>query len=189
LGADIYLRSVATDAVQEAVCQSLMPPGGTIIAPAEVISALNQYYERLAETGGYFRDPYNESGLLPALGMDWGRDVSPLLDSARTLPIAGARHLLVEIEQRPITPAMVEEILAGRGTPHPMVAFMRRIREEFGDDLHIAGLVEKTRPDEPLRPGQFDAQGFMRHLIKRRARLMRLLRRSIEQNEPLLCNL
>lgn len=188
MGADIYLRSVATDAVQEAVHQSLLPEG-TTIAPTGLINIANQYFERLAETGGYFRDPCNESGLLPALGMDWGRDVSPLLDSACMLPIAGARHLLAEIEQRPITPAMIEDVFADRGTPHPMVKLMRQMRAESGDDGHVAGLVEEVRPGKPSRPGQLDAQGFMRHLIKRRARLMALLRRSIELNEPLLCSL
>jgi hypothetical protein len=194
MGADISLRSVVTEDVHKAVMHEVMAEAegkaaDRALTGPELILVLNECYERLAETGGYFRDPYNESGLLPALGMDWGRDVGPMLNENGELPIDGAHHLLAEITARPITPAMVDDVFAGRGTPHPMVAFMRQVHEELGADVRIQGFVEEMRPGEPPRVGVLDEVGFAQHLTKRRARLMALLRRSIELEEPLECSL
>ena len=158
--ADIYLRSIATDKVQQDVVTATVGTNPHV-GEREGAERLNAYYEQLAETGGYFRDPYNESSMLHAIGMDWSRDVTPLLNEKAELSIEGARHLLVEIEARPISLGMVEDVLR---------------REGFS--------THKI----PGRAG-LDAEGFAKHLNKRRDRLMALLRRSIELNEPLECSL
>jgi hypothetical protein len=80
MGADIYLRSIATEEVQKAIVDDLVAADVDRTDPHARFAAIGQYYERLAETGGYFRDPYNESALLPALGMEWVSDVGPMLD-------------------------------------------------------------------------------------------------------------
>jgi hypothetical protein len=176
MGVDIYLRSVMTDDVFESTLKDLMAGRDGLTSRSEILETLNQYYERLAETGGYFRDPYNESGLFHAIGMQWSRDVGPMLNNGE-LSIDGARHLLAELDRRPIAPAMADDVLAGRGTPDPIVEWMRN---EAAAELS-AGFVHPA--------GNLDAAGFTRHLIKRRKRLMVLLRRSIELEEPLECSL
>ena len=162
MGADIYLRSFDEQikaAAERAIAGSEDDPNAAIAAA----------YEAMAETGGYFRDPYNQTGLLTALGLDWSRDVGPMLNADRELPVEGAHHLFVEIKNRPVAPAMVEDVLAGRVFHH---AF--ELLQQLG--------FEETR-DLPSAP-ELEA-----HLSKRRARLMALLERSIALGEPLVCSI
>ena len=118
MGADIYLQSFYEQikaAAERAVAGLEDDP----------MAAIGATYEAMAETGGYFRDPYNQTGLVTAIGMDWWRDVGPMLNTESKLPVEGAHHLLVEIKTRPIAPAMVEDVLDGR-VLHP---FDERMRE------------------------------------------------------------
>jgi hypothetical protein len=74
------------------------------------------WYEALQDTGGYYREAYNGSGLLSLLGISWSKIMDDLPDRNR-LPPVHARHLLAELEAKPFTPAM---LLAERHA-HPAV--------------------------------------------------------------------
>jgi hypothetical protein len=165
MGCDISLRSVFT----EDVMNEALRKAGESNDPGK-------FYAEALATGGYFREAYNRYSLIAALGMDWNEDVGPLLNDKGELSIAGARHLLAELEVRPVSPAMVDDVCAGRSRLHPGVRVMQ---EQLGE------LAENAVPG----PQEGDQAFFTDHLIKRRELLMALLRRSIELNEPLECSL
>ena len=77
MGLDMYLASVlnpddktafdaAVAATEEAVAR-FQRSGDR----ADLIAALNIYYDVLRATGGYYREPYNPLGLFPLLGLSW----------------------------------------------------------------------------------------------------------------------
>jgi hypothetical protein len=57
--------------------------------------AMDEMYNRLRATGGYYREAYNRSGLLPALGLDWD-DIIRGLPDKNILPVDHAKMLLAE---------------------------------------------------------------------------------------------
>src|SRR5258708_6958470 len=95
----------------------------------------------LMATGGYYRQPYNCSGLLPVLGLSWDDDIFPMLDHKRMLPIDGARHFLTALECRPISPSDVEDA----GDPVEMTAHWTKRRE-----ILMALLRRSIETNEPL---------------------------------------
>jgi hypothetical protein len=164
MGLDIHLPSIFTDEVCEAVCERVSKTH----APGDVDRIIDAAYAGYAETGGYFRDPYNRFGLLPILDID----IYPLVSEDGTLPIEAARFLLAEVESRELTPASIEAAILGSPT-HPMVAMSE----------HLLGI----RPPDPDRDN-IDWLATYAWLIKKRETLIALLRRSIELNEPLHCS-
>jgi hypothetical protein len=168
MGVDIELRSVLTAEVHEAIVERALAqlPKPDSIEDFERIAQAS--YDAVAATGAYFRDPYNRFGLLPVLGMDWLDDVGPLLSADELLSIEGARHLLVEIERRPVTSEAIADALDGPGDP--MTAWM-----------------EKHGAAKPA--ADIDRGAVFDFLIEKRRQLMALLRRSIELGEPLHCSL
>jgi hypothetical protein len=178
MGVDIELRSVFTEDVAEAACARARRDGGDpreyqhASDPREYLQAIGAIYDAYAATGGHFRDPYNASGLFHALGWDWD-DVGQMLDADHLLPIPAARHLLAELEARPLTPAMVEDIYTGRAKRAATLTVIHT----------VVGEPEYEIPS-PEQMAVMTAR-----LIKKRATLMALLRRSIDLNEPLHCSL
>jgi len=113
MGLDMYLASVlnpddktafdaAVAATEEAVAR-FQRSGDR----ADLIAALNIYYDVLRATGGYYREPYNPLGLFPLLGLSWDEVWAPL-DDRTLLPVPHMRHLLAELEWHPITEEVVE---------------------------------------------------------------------------------
>ena len=63
----------------------------------------SETYEAFRSSGGYFRNAYNSSDIMWAMGLSW-RHVQTMLDAEHRLPIERARDLLALIETRPLTP-------------------------------------------------------------------------------------
>jgi hypothetical protein len=167
MGVDIELRSVFTEDVVDAALAKARRDASN---PREYGRAIHDAY---TATGGYFRDPYNESGLFHALGMDWSKDVGPMLtddEGSWRLPIPAARHLLAELQAKPLTPAMVEDVFTGRAKRGAMLTILA---DALGEPDY-----EEPSPEQIAEMTAW--------LIKKRATLMALLRRSIDLNEPLL---
>jgi hypothetical protein len=175
MGADISLRPVLTDEVHKAIIERAVENHRSIKTSADVMQVgAGAIYTALEETGAYFRDPYNRFGLLPMLGMSWGADVGPLLSEDGLLPIEAARHHLGEIESRPLTPANIEAAITGP-PPHPVIAWMER-----------SGFIEPY-PDPAI--DDIDWPAIHARLTNKRKQLIALLRRSIELDERLLCDI
>jgi hypothetical protein len=167
MGVDISLRSQMNDDLycaiveREAEAAKLRENQG----PDAVIGYMNAIYKALEDTGNYYREGYNRFGLLPHLGLSWHDDVAPLLSEDRTLPINAARHFLVELESRPVSPAMTD-------TTHERAGPMEKLVES-------EGMIEPPTADD------IDHEATFEHLVRKRKVLIALLRRSIETNEPL----
>jgi hypothetical protein len=173
MGADIYLRSVMTEEFETAIVDRELRD----LTPGTSFDTANAMYAALAETGGYFRDPYNRFNLLNALGMDWG-EVQPLLSPDRKLPIEGARRLLAELERRWVMQGAVDNAMLG-----PANTPLGKMLEEVA-----AVLPEGSVWPRQAKPGE-DWSEVLPWLSKKRSQLIALLRRSIELNEPLECSL
>lgn len=185
MGADIYLRSVSdktraewevkfNEAVKardahyagvRTVLAAYIPDGVKPPVGCVVITKDDPWQKAVEEahaamySAGYYRDPYNPSGLFQLLGISWWRDVTPMLRKRdRCLPIRQAKKLKQMIEAKaPITDAMVR-------------AYLREHRKDFGKSTRdVAGWGERWRKDY--------------------ADLIALLDQSIELNEPLDCSL
>jgi hypothetical protein len=173
MGADISLRSVMTKETYDAVMERIraeLPPSPAMI---------QRYFDDLQATGAYFRDPYNSGCLLNALGMEWSRDVGPLLDENCCLPIPAARHLLAEIEAKHLTPQLIEDICNGTAPRSKTVAMVEEMNRRQESD--------QSGPRTVPEPG--DERVMAEWFARKRERLIRLLRKSIELNEPLYCDI
>jgi hypothetical protein len=131
----------------------------------------------LKESGGYFRDAYNAWDLLWALGLSWTNDVLPMLVTGdRLLPIAAARFLISTIEERPLSRERVErhylENVCDGIVRHPVTAAL---------------VVAHTGAPGTFSPPDFAS--YHSDLLQKRERLLALLRKSVELNEPLVCSL
>jgi hypothetical protein len=104
MGADVYLRSVhALDYVPPDFAEIFkgVRAGATI---AEAEKACRRWSDAEAMTGGYFRDNYSGIGLFSAIGMNWRRDVTPLLMDGALLPIEHARALCKRVAEATFLP-------------------------------------------------------------------------------------
>jgi hypothetical protein len=111
MGADISLRSVLTDEVHKAILERVaIENHRSIKTSADVLQVAEAIYTALAETGAYFRDPYNRFGLLPMLGMSWGGAMSALCSrktgyfQLRQLAISWPRSKAARSRQRILKP-------------------------------------------------------------------------------------
>jgi hypothetical protein len=137
MGLDMWLPSVFDYADDDAV-ERLFDNSPEVLAAqtaGDVHALSTAIYDVLRATGGYYREPYNELGLFPLLGLSW-ECVWRSLEDRSALPPAHARHLLVEIEQHPITPDLVEraiEITTSQAQKNPqwMRQFYTSRREEL----------------------------------------------------------
>lgn len=103
MGADIYLKSVFEpnnakhkEAFDTAVAARDALPHGSAEAK-EAQKAVAKAYNAMYAVG-YFRDPYNGSGLFAQTDLSWWRDVVPMLTKKGTLPIRKARVLLARVK-------------------------------------------------------------------------------------------
>jgi hypothetical protein len=171
MGVDIYLNSVwepwfaefeAKDKGEEIL--------GHITSSDEATRAINELFEVYRSSGGYFRNAYNGTDVMVAMGLSWDT-VSPLLDAEQRLPIERARELLAMILARPIEREQFARHLASYGNG-PVQRFMD---EAIG------------RP--PPVAWKFDLDEMLTFVCERRAQLIAILRKSIALDEPLLCQL
>jgi hypothetical protein len=183
MGADITLRSALSDEEQEAIVDRVMDDFDS----ARSIDAMQAVYDALLATGAYFRDPYHRYGLFAVLGMDWSRDVGLLLDAERRLPVMAARQLLLELGSRAITMQAIEDAQHREATG--IEAIIERAQEQAAQELDHSSWPAHVRPQQMRHEREVSPEEYMAHLIRRRQLLMALLRRSIELNEPLHCDL
>ena len=117
-----------------------------------------------------------------AMGFSWWSTVTPMLENHYWLPVPAARELLAMIERRPLTKERLtkhylENVTSG-ANEHPALGPISRMLAasvpEFGD-------VE-IKPDLP----EFHLAHFLRG---RREELIEILRKSIELDECLFCDL
>jgi hypothetical protein len=157
MGCDITLKSVLTNDVCEGIANRTFSAGVD-----DPVGNINRCYEAMMESGGYFRDADNRGSLIRALGMDWLRDVVPMLTEDHHLRIPAARFLLAEIESRHVTPEYADRVVTGH---------------VVGPLEHILGTCEDRWDIAP--------EHLMQHWDKRRKILIALLKRSIDLAEPL----
>jgi hypothetical protein len=170
MGLDICLRSEFTEEMIRTVSDRVRksyPPRWEAESQKNATEYVNAIYAGYAETGAYFRDPYNRFGLLPILDID----IYPLISDDCTLPIEAARFLLAEVESRELTPASIEVAIIG-APPNGLIEHM----EKFNGG-----------PPDPAIDN-IDWPAITAWLTKKRETLIALLRRSIELNEPLHCS-
>jgi hypothetical protein len=149
-----------------------------VAGPVKPIDRIEQYYDACRATGGYYREGYNGRGLLTIMGLSWSEIVGRLEDR-RLLPPAHARHLLAELEARPITKAMV---LGEERRPDPMVNWVTQFSAEMQDMIK-----RETGREEPPEapPTEQEIERARLKYVERRKQLMALLRAAIERDEPL----
>jgi hypothetical protein len=138
--------------------------------PSAILDAI---YDTLRATGGYYREGYNRTGLLPALGLDWDDIIAQLLDRT-ILPVDHAKMLLAELEARSPTPDKARRILECLDVPRKAGAIERLVH----------GNTDQFEPP-PREELEAEIQNLYHHWIERRSGLMSLLRKAIERDEPL----
>jgi hypothetical protein len=85
MGADIYLESIWSP-IESRLAEELPP------IPSR--DDLNKAFEQMAASGGYFRNGYNNSDIMWAMGLSWSDTVGAMLDGQDFLPIEKARELV-----------------------------------------------------------------------------------------------
>lgn len=135
-----------------------------------------------------FRNSYNFSDVMWAMGLSWWGTVGLMLDRNRRLPVQRARELLALLEERPLTDQRLTEHwfrnLGTRGEEPPIT-----------DPLEIVAVSSRELPEGTglrLPPGlrlgpPIDL--WTQFLRTRRQQLIAILRKSIELDEPLFCDL
>jgi hypothetical protein len=180
MGADIYLRSVATEEVMIAVKDRVLG-AAHYKWPGELV---DEFYKQMRAAGGYFRNGYNSGDAMWAIGLSWPGTVGPLLTVDARLPIERARELVAMIEARPLTrESFARHFLANMTSgveQHPLTGRIHTLMYNAADEA--AGL-----PPQPLLPPEFE--NAFAFVSERREELLALLRRSIELGEPLECSL
>jgi hypothetical protein len=163
MGVDIYLSSI-WDPFEESLEESDFMEriarrcGDNPLARAEAI------YDAYRESGGYFRNGYNATDVMAAIGLDWGM-VYKMCDAEHRLPVKRARELVAMIEARP----WAHETYAHHLMHHGHGRIQKMIDEATG---------------QPSAPPDIDA--FFAFTSERREQLLAILRKSIALNEPLL---
>jgi hypothetical protein len=133
------------------------------MAAGNIWKATQLPFDLYRSSGGYFRNAYNSSDVMAAIGLSW-EIVFSMLDAEQRLPVERARELLAMIEARPL------------------------IRKEYARHLKSYGngpLDEAIGKPSPL-PDLDEAFAFV---SERREQLLAILRKSIDLNEPLTCSL
>ena len=138
--------------------------------------------------GKHFRNSYNDSDVMWAMGLSWWGTVGLMLDPNGRLPVQRARELLALIEERPLTEERLTEhcmrnMCAGGGEPPTT------------DPFEILAVSSRELPEGTglcfpagIRLGPlYDV--WTRFLRRRREDLIAILRKSIERDEPLDCSL
>jgi hypothetical protein len=182
MGADIYLRSIYN--ASKDVPLNLRPN-----MSSEAFEELAAHKAKLEARGCYFRNGYNEGDVMWAMGLSWPHTVCPMLVSlcddetgqprGDILPVEQARKLVAIIEAHPLTREVVgahiyKHFTDGRDE-HPMQQMLRPI-------------IEKIVGEQPeLAPPDFDE--MFTFLNQKRDRLLAILLKSIELDEPLWCDL
>jgi hypothetical protein len=179
MGADIYLQSIWKP-FDEKLSQT-PPPQPSAFENVEAFSAA--FFEEARASGGYFRNGYNAGDLMWALGLSWHDTVSPMLDQGY-LPIARARELIAMIEARPLTrervAAHIFEHMTNGIDEHPVNGYLQRM---------MAEVAAEVRGELPPKLSPPDLDHLLGFLHKRREELLTILRKSIELDEPLYCEL
>jgi hypothetical protein len=124
-------------------------------------------FEAFRASGGYFRNGYNSSDVMAAIGLSWEM-VREMLDARRRLPVERARELIDRIEARPLIRKQYARHLKSYG------------------DGPISKLVDEAIGKPSPLPDIDTAFAFV---SKRREQLLAILRKSIELNEPLKVSL
>jgi hypothetical protein len=126
-------------------------------------------------SGGYFRNSYNGTDVMWAMGLSWWGLVLPMLDENGFLPIVCARELVAMIEARPLTREalarhFLENVVDG-DNKHPISSLV------VHDLMNAAISVPKTLPPE--------FESFALFLVKKRTDLLAFLKKSIALDEPI----
>jgi hypothetical protein len=135
---------------------------------------LEMGFDILRSSGGYFRNAYNGTDVMEAIGLSWNT-VLLMLDADRRLPIERARELITMIEARPLT-------REGYARHH----------EKYGDGplqgMHDKIKHEVTGETPILTREEYANQlnAFFAFTSERREQLLAILRKSIALNEPLV---
>jgi hypothetical protein len=161
MGMDIYLRSI-----HEPFVANLKGKGWRT-------TDLQALFDKLRESGGYFRNGYNVGDVMWAMGMSWD-DIFPLLDRGCRLSIYHARELIGMIEARPLT----KESIA----THYLKNMTNGVNEHPKTGATFRRIENVVEPPTP------DFENVVHILQLRREELLVILRKSIELNEPLLCD-
>jgi hypothetical protein len=171
MGVDIYLESVWKP------FEAGLKKRFAELDCTDPVAFSDAMFEIMMSSGGYFRNAYNQSDIMKAMGLSWPGTVIPMLDDDK-LPIDKARELLALIEARPITnETYLKHYVQIRAGMHggPLMAWLQERVPELA----------ATQPPQDCAP----LDEFLVHAVTRRERLIGLLRKSIELNEPLLCSL
>jgi hypothetical protein len=180
MGADIFLRSVLDPRPDS----KNWPQGEIDTSTAEDFRVhVENYFEQLRATGGYYRNAYNSGDVMWAMGLSWSDTVSKMLGEDYCLPIERARELIELIEARPITREhVVAHIYADMCKGHPVMGpMMGFFKQHFGNATH------EPEPAEP--PTLQEIEEMFAFLNERRDGLLVILRKSVALNEPLYCEL
>jgi hypothetical protein len=141
----------------------------------------------LNSTRKRFRNSYNDSDVMWAMGLSWRDTVRPILDADGRLPVQRARELLALIEEHPLTdPWLTEHYVqrVGTGGNEPPTAELVAV-----SDWEVPeGMRTQLRLPPGLRLGP-PIDVWAEFLQKRRDELIAILRKSIELDEPLVCSL
>jgi hypothetical protein len=138
------------------------------------VRGVEMFYEVFRSSGGYFRNAYNCTDVMAAIGLSWGT-VYAILDDKHRLPIERARELIAMIEARPLTRADYARHLESYGGG-PLHNMMEQIKEEVTGE-----------PPEGVTPEEYAHQidAAFAFTSERREQLLAILRKSIAMNEPL----
>jgi hypothetical protein len=179
MGADMCLNSVFEPFLEKLKREMAAKPPPVVRNGRDMVALLTAHYEKMCESGGYFRNGYNAGDVMWAMGLSWQHTVLPMLTKDDFLPIAQARELIALIEARPLTREVVgahifKNFTDGRDAPLPQV-------------VHESVAKARGEPVPEMMPPDFDEMYAL--LNKRRDELLALLRKSIELDEPLACSL
>jgi hypothetical protein len=176
MGADIALLSVWTP-FRVTTIDPMEPP--EIESGADAVAFQNFIYALSETSGGYFRNAYNENDVMAAMGMSWWGTVLPMLDDDCRLPIDKAKELIAMIEAKPLTKDTL-----GR---HYLEMSSGMYSHRGIDKLK----AELKREGHEVHEREFDVRfdDYLRVVNTKRDRLLAILRRSVELDEPLLCSL
>jgi hypothetical protein len=117
MGLDMWLPSVFDFDDEKAVDVVLgdFPPFERDID--NIQKAVVGMYDRLRATGGYYREAYSGNPGACTMLRLWGA-----IEGKRILPADEARAMLADVEQKPITPALVDDAveLSGKCSASPL---------------------------------------------------------------------
>jgi hypothetical protein len=162
MGVDIYLPSVWEPFFEKFEGSAAHHIARSHDDPASAI------YDAYRESGGYFRNAYNGTDVMAALGSSWNA-VYAMCDAEQRLPVERARELVAMIEARPFTRELYAHHLLHHGYG-PIQEMMNNIVAEATGEV-------TPPPDVDL---------FFPYVAAKREQLLAILRKSIALNEPLL---